>query len=330
MTAKLTSPKGKFKLSKFLVSLEMILIYVLIAINASLMILRPEIYFCPGTVQTIIRSGMDLSVMVLGMIFVIILGEIDVSVASVMLISCMVTGVMYERGINPVIATICGIITGALCGAFNGVLISLLKLPSVIVTIVTAMFFRGVVTVILKGNSLKVFPSAFSTLYNKDLFGIFPCSMILFLVLAVIFGIILHKTKFGRSLYIMGSNEKVAEYSGIKVKNIKIAVFVIMGITAAVSGIIFAGRFGSINSSITEGYELRVIAITVLGGISTNGGTGKIYGPVIATFIMACLNKTLEILNIPTLTQKIIIGIILIVAVVIPIANNKMMKLIRK
>lgn len=315
--------KKQFQLSKFLVKWEMILVYILILINVVLIVLRPNLYFASGTIQTMIKSGMDLSIMVMGMIFILMLGDIDVSVGSIMIVSCSVMGLMYQSGLPSVLAVLGGIVAGGLCGAFNGVLVAKFKMPAVIVTIATAMLFRGIIQIVLDVNTLKTFPAWFSILSWQDLGGIVPYSMICFLGIAAIFAVILHKTKFGRELYIIGNSSTVAEYSGIRVARVKIIVFTVMGITAALSGILFAGRLGGVSSSMGAGYELRVIAIAVLGGVSTNGGKGKAYGPIIATFIMACLSKTLDFLNVHANTQKIIIGIILLVAVMIPMFNRE-------
>ena len=316
-TRTLTAEK-KFSLSKFLVSWEMILIYILIFINVALMILKPNLFFAHGTVQSIIKSGMDVSFMALGMMFVLMIGDIDVSVASIMILSCTVMGIMCQNGFPDVLTVLGGIAAGTLCGVFNGILIAVLKIPSVIATIGTSMLFRGIVQIVLDVNTLKAFPSWFSTLAWQDFGGVIPYSLICFAVAAVIFAVILHKRKFGRKLYIIGNNAVTAEYSGIKVRRIKIAVFALMGATCALSGILFAGRLGGISSGMGNGNELLVIAIAVFGGISTNGGKGKAYGPVISVFIMAFLSKTLDLLGVHSNIQKIIIGAILLAAVIIP------------
>ena len=325
--------KRTFKLSKLLTRWEAILIYILILINVALMIFKPGTYFASGTIQSIIRSGMDLSIMVLGMMFILMLGDIDVSCAATMICSCMTMGLVFNSAfftgifsneiIRSIVAVVCGIIVGALLGAFNGTLVARFKMPAVIVTIATSMLFRGAAKIILNGESIKVFPSWFKALGWTDIGGIIPVSMIVFLVFAVIFAIILHKTKFGRELYIIGNSMTVAQYSGIKVKRNKILVFVIMGITAAITGVFYAGRLGGISSAMGTGYEMDVIAIAALGGISTNGGKGKAYGPIIATFVMAFLKKSLDLMEVHANVQKIIVGIILIIAVMIPMFNKQ-------
>ena len=316
--------KKQFKLSKFLVKWEMILIYILLIINVSLMIAKPSLYFAPGTLSSIIQSGMDLSFMVMAMIFILMLGEIDVSVASIMILSAMVTGLMMDAGIPAFISVIAGILAGGVCGAFNGVLVAKVKMPSVIVTISTSMLFRGIVKIILDVNVLKNFPKFYSTLAWNNVLGI-PLSLIFFLIVGAIFAVILHRTKYGRTLYMIGNNETAALYSGINVDKVKILTFVIMGLMAGVSSIVFVGRMGGgVSSTMGTGYELNVIAICVLGGISTNGGKGKAYGPIIATLIMAFLIYTLGLMGVDANSRKILTGIILIGAVLIPNVNKQL------
>ena len=313
----------KFNIKKFLSSWEMILVYILIFLNIALSVLETDIYFSYGTIQFILKSGMAISFMVLGMAQVLLLGDIDVSVASVMILSSMTVGLVYQNTHSSVLAVLCGLLSGAVCGLINGLLTAKLKMPSVIVTIATSMLFRGFAEIVLNGEVLSVYPKWFSVLSWQDFKGVIPYSLICFIVFAVIFGIVLHKTKFGRLIYTVGNAEKTARYSGVRVDIVRIAVFVIMGITAAVSGVFFAGRLGGISSGMAKGYELNVIAIAVLGGVSTNGGKGKIYGPVIAAFIMEFLTKTLDLIGVHANVQKIIIGFILLIAVMIPVINRK-------
>ncbi len=314
--------KDKFSIKKFLTSWEMILVYILVFLNVALMFLETDIYFSSGTMPFIIRSGMLISFMVLGMTFVLLLGCIDVSVASIMIVSCMVMGLVSGKGVPDWLTVLCGLFAGAVCGAFNGVLVAKFKMPSVIVTIATSMLFRGIAEIILNGEAVDTFPKWFSALSWHDLGGKIPYSMMCFLVVALILGFILAKTKFGRTVYVIGNAETTAKYSAVKVDLIKITVFTLMGVTAALSGILFAGRLGGITSSMGKGYELQVIAVAVLGGVSTNGGKGKIFGPVVAVFIMAFLNKTLDLIGVHANIQKIITGVILLVVVMIPVIGK--------
>lgn len=323
------SVQKEFKLSKFLIKWEMILVYILVLINLILMITRPNYYFASGTIPSIIQSGMDLSCMVLGMIFILLLGDIDVSVASIMIISAMVMGLLKDAGTNDAVIVLCGLLAGAVCGLFNGVLVARLNMPSVIVTIATSELFRGIVKIRLDVNVLKNFPLWFQDLAWDNILGV-PVALLIFLALSAVFAVVLHKGKFGRKLYMIGNNPTASQYSGIDVPRTKIIVFVIMGLTAGISAIFFIGRMGGgISSTMGKGYEMNVIAIAVLGGVSTSGGKGRVYGPVIATLIMAFLSYTMGLLGVDANTRQIFTGIILIIAVLIPHFNEQFIESVK-
>ena len=318
------SVKQGFKLSKFLVSWEMVLIYILLLINVVLMVSRTNLYFSPGTIQAIIQSGMDVCPLVLGMILILMLGDIDVSVASTMIFASMATGLCCQAGMPAFVGVIVGIAAGALCGLFNGYFVAYVEMPAVIVTIATSMLFRGIVKIILDVNVLKQFPSFYTTVAWTNIAGI-PLSLILFLVMGAVFVFLLQKSRFGRKLYIIGNNATCAQYSGIDVRKTKLIVFVLMGVMCGVASIFFVGRMGgSVSSTMGTGYEMTAIAICVLGGVSTNGGKGKVYGPIIATLIMAFLTYTLGLLEVDANTRKIVTGFILIIAVLIPNVNRQL------
>ena len=316
--------KQGFKLSKFLVSWEMVLVYILVLINVVLMSMKPNLYFAAGTIQSIIQAGMDVCPLVLGMILILMLGDIDVSAASTMIFASMATGLCMDAGMPMIVAVIMAIIAGMACGAFNGFFVAYMGMPAVITTISTQMLFRGIVKIVLDVNVLKNFP-AFYTVIGWRNIGPIPVAMALFLVMAVGFWFLLQKSKFGRTLYIIGNNPTCAEYSGINVKLTKLIVFMIMGAMSGVASIFFVGRMGgSVSSTMGTGYEMTAIAICVLGGVSINGGKGKVYGPVIATFIFTFLTYTLGLLNVDANSRKIVTGLILIIAVLIPNVNKKL------
>jgi rhamnose transport system permease protein len=314
-----------YHLKRILGSWEIILVYIFVIINAALMIVKGNVYFTTGTIQAIIQSSLDLSFMVLGMVFILLLGDIDVSIASTMIMSAMTIGVVYNASSNSFLAILCGLTAGAACGLFNGILVALINIPAVIVTIASSMLFRGLVQIILGTNSLKNFPLWLGALSWDNFLGV-PVILWCFIFAAVVFGLILHKTSFGRKLYLIGNNREAAVYSGIQVKKIKIQVFVIMGLMCGVSSLFFIGRFSGISSTMATGYELDTIAIAVLGGVSTSGGKGRIYGPFIAALVMEFLFYALGLFGVEANTRKIITGVVLILAVIIPVIKEKAMR----
>lgn len=321
------SVKEGFVLKKFLVKWEMILVYILVILNLILAIFRTDLYFQMSTITSIINSGLDVSPMVLGMVFILLLGDIDCSVASQMIVGGMVTGLLMDGGLPWIIAVVAGVAVCMLCGAFNGFCVAFLEMPAVITTISTSLVYRGIVEIVLGENSLKNFPSWYNKIGWYNIGGVLPLSMLLFLIMGVIFIFLLHKTTFGRKVYIVGNNPTCATYSGISVKKIKMEVFILMGFMAGIGSIFFIGRMGGgVSSSMGTGYEMTAIACAVLGGVSTSGGKGKMYGPIIATFIMAFLTYTLGLLGIDPNTKKIFTGVILIVTILVSTINRQMIK----
>lgn len=321
------SVKEGFVLSKFLVKWEMILVYILILLNLVLLIFEPQLFFQAGTIQTIINSGFDSSPLVLGMVFILLLGDIDVSVAAQIVLGGMVTGLMMDAGIPSIVCVIAGILTCMLCGAFNGFCVAFFKMPAVITTISTSMLFRGIAEIVLGENSLKNFPAWYNKIGWYNIGGVVPLSMLLFLIMGAILCFVLHKSPFGRKVYIVGNNPTCATYSGISVFRVKMEVFILMGFMAGIGSIFFIGRMGGgISSSMATGYEMTAIATAVLGGVSTSGGKGKMYGPMIATFIMSFLIFVLGLIGIDPNTKKIFIGVILILTILVSTVNRQMIK----
>ena len=236
------SVKEGFVLSKFLVKWEMILVYILILLNLVLLIFKPELFFQAGTIQTIINSGFDSSPLVLGMVFILLLGDIDVSVAAQIVLGGMVTGLMMNAGIPSIICVLAGILTCVLCGAFNGFCVAYFKMPAVITTISTSMLFRGIAEIVLGENSLKNFPAWYNKIGWYNIGGIIPLSMVLFLIMGAILIFVLHKSPFGRKVYIVGNNPTCATYSGISVFRVKMECFMLMGLMAGIGSIFFIGR----------------------------------------------------------------------------------------
>lgn len=316
--------KNKFSFSRFFVKWEMVLVYIFIAINLALLLGNPQTYNLT-TIQWTVQQIMTKAFMVFGIVLILILGDIDVSIASIMAMSAMCMGLLADAGLPAAVVVLAGILSGAICGAINGFFIAKLKMSAVIVTISTSLLFRGVVKIVMdnvEGKKLTNYPTWFKTLGNGFI-GIIPISLIVFAVFGVLFSILLHKSRFGRKLYMMGNSYTASEYSGIDASRTKLIVFIIAGIMAAVCAIFYIGYAGNqMNSAIGKGYELDVIAIAALGGVLPSGGKGKMYGPIIATFIMAFLDRMLGLLEVEENSKKVVTGIILIIAVIIPFFNK--------
>lgn len=305
------------KAGRFFLRWEMLLIYLLIVLNLVLLIMRPDLYLKPGTLASMIQSGLNICPLVLGMSLIMMMGDVDVSCTANMVVCAYMTGKMMESGVSAVIAIPAGLAACVLLGAVNGFLVAYMGMPAVITTIATSLLYRGMVRVALGTNVLRIFPDFYSKVMWENIAGI-PICMILYLLMAAVFVVLLHKSRYGRTLYMIGNNATTAEYSGINVRRIKLLTFMIMGFMAGLASIFYIGRLGGGAQSATgTGDEMTVIAITALGGVSAAGGSGGIYGPVIATFIMAVLKYSLSLLGMDDNGRKIFSGIILIIAVII-------------
>jgi len=267
---------------------------------------------------------MEMGLMMLPMVFVIITGNIDLSVASNMGMSASFMGLLHNQGVNIWVAALAGLTLGTIGGMLNGYLVARVKLPSLVVTLGTYAFFRGLAYGFLGDQAARNYPEAFTYFGQGKVFGsLIPFSVVLFIIMAIIFGLVLHKTTFGRSLYAIGNNEDATAYSGIPVDRIKFIIFALSGFMSALAGLILAARFGSTRPDIGTGLELSVITAAVLGGVDINGGTGSMTGSVLSLLLIGLMRFGMGLLNIQGQVQGIAIGSLLILSILLPnLARN--------
>jgi rhamnose transport system permease protein len=262
---------------------------------------------------------MEIGLMMLPMVFIIITGNIDLSVASNMGMSASFMGVLHNMGVNIWVAALAGLLLGTLGGMLNGLLVSRVKLPALVVTLGTYAFFRGIAYGFLGDQAARGYPETFTYLGQGRVFDtLIPFSVALFLVLAVVFGLVLHRTTFGRYLYSIGNNENATAYSGIPVARIKLIIYTLSGFMAALAGLILAARFGSTRPDIGTGLELSVITAAVLGGVDINGGKGTMLGAVLSLLLIGLMRFGMGLLNIQGQVQGIAIGLLLILSILVP------------
>jgi rhamnose transport system permease protein len=227
-------------------------------------------------------------------------------------------GISYRAGIPMPFAVIIALLVGTLCGYFNGIIITKFKeLSAIIVTLATMILYRGMALWILENGVIKDFSPWFQFLAWGKLGGI-PFILIVFIIETVIFIFIIHKSKFGRHIYAMGNNSIASNFAGIKTERIKLILFTLNGFIAAVAGLFFTSKLASTRAFVAYGYELDVIAMVVLAGVSTAGGKGGVAGLVISVFIVSLLRYGLGLVNITSEHMLIVIGALLIVSVAIP------------
>ncbi len=252
------------------------------------------------------------------MALLIISGEIDLSVASIIALASTAMGVAMEMGAGTPVLVLAGLTTGLICGGFNGLLVTRLGLPSIVVTIGTMSLFRGISYIILGDGAFRGYPSDFSWFGQGYVFWVISVEFVIFAVLAVFYGVLLHKTNFGRSVYAIGNNATGALFSGIRVDRVKMILFLLTGLMAGLAAVCLTSRLGSTRPSIATGMELEVVTMVVLGGVNILGGSGSIPGVVIAAFVMGLVTFGLGLLNVPGIVMSIFIGLLLIGVIALP------------
>jgi len=260
----------------------------------------------------------------LAMALVIISGEIDLSVAAIIALSSTMMGIALQFGASTPMLVAAGLITGLACGAFNGLLVSGLGLPSIVITIGTMSFFRGISFIVLGDQAFKGYPSDFAYFGQGYVWWVISFEFVLFVVAAIIFHFLLHRTNFGRQVFVIGNNPVAARFSGVRVGRVKFILFCLTGLMSGLAAILLTSRLGSTRPSIASGWELEIITFVVLGGVSILGGAGSILGVVFAAFIMGMVTFGFGLQNIPGIVMSVFTGALLICVIALPILVNRL------
>lgn len=265
-----------------------------------------------GAMQVFLDKGF----LVLATSFIILAGQIDISIGSIIALSAVVMGVSYNAGSGlpmPLAMALC-IITATLCGFLNGILISRFReLPAMIITLSTMIIYRGIAQIMLEDKGAGKFPSWFYYLSWGSV-GPIPFIVIVFIIAALILSFLMRKTVFGRKVRAVGAGRTAARFSGVRDDNALLACYMLMGFMSGISALFLASKTGSTRPNMATGYEMDAIAMAVLGGFSTMGGKGNLLGSVLAVFIIGLLNFGLGLVNIPTQLMTIVLGILLLVS----------------
>jgi rhamnose transport system permease protein len=252
------------------------------------------------------------------MAMLIIAGDIDLSVASIIALASTAMGIAMTAGAGTPVIVLVGLTTGVACGAFNGVLVARLGLPSIVVTIGTMSLFRGISFIILGDQAFNGYPKSFAYFGQGYVWWVISFELALFAVCAVIFTLLLHRTPFGRATYAIGNNAVAAQFSGIRVARVRFILFLLTGLMSGIAAVCLTSRLGSTRPSIATGMELEVVTMVVLGGISILGGSGRMLGVVLAAFIMGCVTFGFGLLNVPGIVMSIFLGLLLIGVIAVP------------
>jgi rhamnose transport system permease protein len=257
------------------------------------------------------------AIVVLVITFVIISGEIDLSMASVMGLASVIVAWLWDAGVPVEIGILAALGAGVLAGINNGFWVSVVGLPSLVVTLAGLIGYRGLAYLLIEDRSLGGFPAWFVAL-GRPILGPFPLAPILFAVLLVGAFVILHFSAFGRFVYAVGSSPDVSRFSGVRVRRVKFSLFVASGFISALAGVLLAARLTAVRGSTAEGFELDIITMVLLGGVSIFGGSGRMTGVLLSILVILNLRNGLALAGFTGNTQTGFIGALLILSVLLP------------
>ena len=252
------------------------------------------------------------------MAMLIIAGDIDLSVASILALASTAMGVVMAAGGDTTLIVLAGLGTGRACGAGNGRRGAGLGRPAIVVTIGTMSLFRGASYVILGDEAFNGYPEAFAWFGQGYAFWVISVELVIFTVAAIAFFVLLHRTSFGRTVYAIGNNPTAALFSGIRVARVRFVLFLMTGVMSGLAAVCLTSRLGATRPAIATGGELEVVTMGVLGGINILGGSGTIPGVVLAAIIMGLVTFGFGLLNVPGIVMSIFLGILLIAVIALP------------
>ncbi|SDN78377.1 ABC transporter permease [Alkalicoccus daliensis] len=303
---------------------EVILLLVLVGIVAFFAIMS-DAFLTTNNMVNIIRQIAMLGIIAAGMTMVLLIGGIDLSVASNVAFTSVLMGLLMSTGVDPVLAIIIGILGGVAVGALNGLIITKVGIPALITTLGMLTIIRGVSFVTTGGYPVFGFPDGVRWFGTGYVLGIPVPAIIMMVVFGAVY-VLLYKTYLGRHIYALGGNQEAARLSGINTKKIQMMVYMISGFCSSIAGLILLGRLNSGQPNALQGFELEVVTAVVLGGVSIFGGQGRLIGVFLGVVILGVLSNGLVILNVGEFFQMVISGTVLLVAVGIDRVYNRKKK----
>ena len=294
--------------------LLLVLLVAIVAFNVA----NSPFYLGVDNIVNLFQLSIEKIIVALTMTLIIISAEIDLSVASIMCLSSCVMAHMFELGIPVPYGIIAGMAAGGLAGLFNGFWIAYVGLPSLVVTLAGLIAYRGIGRILIEDRSIGNYPDWFNALGQEHMFGPITFSILVFIVLFIITAIVLNASGAGRLIYVMGNNLEAARYSGVRVKRAKLLLFVASGLISALAGLLYAARLGSVRGDNALGFELDIITMVLLGGVSIFGGSGNLAGVGLSILVILNLRNGMGLANITGNAQTSVIGALLILSVLVP------------
>lgn len=319
-------------MGRFAKSKEMAILLITIAISAIITI-NNSTFLRPDNLIDMLKGNTVLAITALGMLLAILTGGIDVSVAAVIAAVTMIVGrFMITFSGNVLLAFIIGCICGALFGAINGVLIAKLKIPPIVVTLGTMSIINGLMLYLTNGTLINGIPSEFVNFGRMTLFNIpngqegtigFPVQALFLIGAAVLTWVMLKFTLIGRGIYAMGGNPVSAERIGYDLNKINIFIYTYIGFMTGLAGVVHTSIMRQVDPNAFAGFEMQAVAAVVLGGANVLGGAGTVPGTLLGVLLLAIMNNGLILMHIPVFWQKIVVGLVIVVAVSIDVIQNK-------
>jgi rhamnose transport system permease protein len=263
------------------------------------------------------------AVIALPLALLIIAGEIDISVAAIIALASVAMGLAAGQGVETPGLVAVGLGTGLAAGMINGALVTIGRVPSIVATIGTMTLFRGVAYAVLGDRVLKQYPASFSVFGQGYAIGPLSIELTLVIVLGIVFGVFLHTTRWGRTIFALGANPIAARWSGVPVDRYRFMLFAVTGLCSGLAAVLLTSRLGSTRPSIAQGWELEIVSMVILGGVSVWGGKGTIPGVMLAAVVLGLVNFGLGLLNVPGIVMSIIVGALLIMVVAIPVIAER-------
>ncbi|MET1154013.1 substrate-binding domain-containing protein [Arthrobacter sp.] len=299
----------------------------MLAFVAIALVFATPLFLQPSNMLNVLLTAAVVALIAAGQTYVIILAEIDLSVGAVLGFSAITTAsVISQYGVVAGLAA--GLAVGALAGLINGVLVTKARMPSFIATLATMSIFAGLTLQFSQGNPVKVTDQAFLALGQGNLLGI-PTPIWIMLVLGVLFGYVLARTRYGRELYATGDNADAARLAGISTDRVKILAFMISGVLAATAGFILTARLGTAQPTAGTGLELAAIAAVIIGGTSLAGGRGALLGTLVGAVLLAMIDNGLNLLNVSPFLQSVVKGAVILLAVFVDRNSGVLMRIFR-
>lgn len=295
-------------------SLLALLLVIAFAVNSALLPHFLDLYnLADGTF-----NFSEKAMIALPMALLIICREIDISVSGILALSSVAMGMAMTAGLPPQALLPVALATGTACGWINGYLVTRFALPSIVVTIGTVSLFRGLASVVLGDQAYTGYPQVMQDWGQGYFFDVIPREFVVLLVFAALFAGVLHATTWGRRIYAIGNNPVAARFSGIPVERYRLALFMLTGAMAGLAAWFLTGRIGSTRPNIAMGWELEVITMVILGGVSIAGGAGTIGGVLLAVLTLGTVTYGLSLANVPGIYMTIIVGVLLLVTIAVP------------